>query len=155
MRFRGSRCRTRGHTELKMTPMIDIVFLLLIFFIMTFKIVAAEGNFDVKMPGRTEGPADQRDVPVPVLIRLEADARGRLAAIYMGDRTLDSLDQLRGEIRQMVRAAGRSETVLEVELDCDYHLKFEHAMDAVTAVSGYVDRGQVVQMIDKIRFSTP
>ena len=36
--------------ELQMTPMIDIVFLLLIFFVMTFKIVAAEGDFNIKMP---------------------------------------------------------------------------------------------------------
>ena len=36
--------------ELQMTPMIDIVFQLLIFFIMTFKIVAQEGDFNIKMP---------------------------------------------------------------------------------------------------------
>ncbi len=36
--------------ELQMTPMIDIVFQLLIFFIMTFKIVEVEGDFNIKMP---------------------------------------------------------------------------------------------------------
>ena len=36
--------------EMQMTPMIDIVFQLLTFFIMSFKIVAAEGDFDIKMP---------------------------------------------------------------------------------------------------------
>ncbi|MFY7967519.1 MAG: ExbD/TolR family protein, partial [Pirellulaceae bacterium] len=36
--------------ELQMTSMIDIVFLLLIFFITTFKIAAQEGDFNVKMP---------------------------------------------------------------------------------------------------------
>ena len=36
--------------ELQMTPMIDIVFQLLVFFIMSFKIVAQEGDFNIKMP---------------------------------------------------------------------------------------------------------
>ena len=36
--------------ELNMTSMIDIVFLLLIFFVMTFKIVELEGDFSVRMP---------------------------------------------------------------------------------------------------------
>ncbi len=33
----------------------------------------------------------------------------------------------------------------EVELDCDYNLHYEHVIDAITAVSGYVDRstGQI------------
>ena len=35
-----------------MTPMIDIVFNLLIFFVMTFKITAPEGDFNVKMPAQ-------------------------------------------------------------------------------------------------------
>ena len=36
--------------KLNMTAMIDIVFQLLVFFIMTFKVVALEGDFNVKMP---------------------------------------------------------------------------------------------------------
>ena len=36
--------------ELQMTPMIDIVFQLLVFFIMTFKIVSMEGDFNIRMP---------------------------------------------------------------------------------------------------------
>ncbi len=36
--------------ELQMTSMIDIVFLLLIFFILTFKIAPQEGDFNIKLP---------------------------------------------------------------------------------------------------------
>ena len=36
--------------EMQMTPMIDIVFQLLTFFIMTFKIIAAECDSDIKLP---------------------------------------------------------------------------------------------------------
>ena len=36
--------------KLNMTAMIDIVFQLLVFFVMTFKVVAMEGDFNIKMP---------------------------------------------------------------------------------------------------------
>ena len=36
--------------QLQMTPMIDIVFQLLVFFIMTFKIILHEGDFNILMP---------------------------------------------------------------------------------------------------------
>ena len=48
----------------------------------------------------------------------------------------------------------------EVEFDCDYHLRYENVIEAITAVSGYVvqegpDRGQVVKVIEKIKFAPP
>jgi biopolymer transport protein ExbD len=39
------KSRVPNKVELNMTPMIDIVFQLLIFFIMSFKIAAQEGDF--------------------------------------------------------------------------------------------------------------
>jgi biopolymer transport protein ExbD len=136
--------------------MIDVVFLLLIFFIMTFKITAPEGDFRVKMP---RGPGHRASVAppenLPINVRLEAAGDGRLVAIRMGGRTLNSLDELRREIRTIVdarRVPGADAAPTEVELDCDYHLKYEHAMDAITAVTGYVERGEIVKLADSICF---
>ena len=42
--------REQEKIEIQMTPMIDIVFQLLVFFIMTFKVVSMEGDFNIKMP---------------------------------------------------------------------------------------------------------
>ena len=44
--------RGEQETNLQMTAMIDIVFLLLVFFVMTFKIIAPEGDFNIKMPAQ-------------------------------------------------------------------------------------------------------
>ena len=151
MRLQTPNRRGGRHLELKMTPMIDVVFLLLIFFIMTFQIVAPEGDLNVKMPPRPTVAAQLSDTPLPILVRLEADDAGRLAGIHMQDRKLPSLGRLQAEIREIV-ASGMA---AEVELDCDGRLEFEHTIDAITAVSGYVDGGRVVRLIDKIRFSPP
>ena len=50
MKIRHTTGSGQDKIELQMTPMIDIVFQLLIFFIMTFKIVSMEGDFNIKMP---------------------------------------------------------------------------------------------------------
>ncbi len=50
MKIRNTQRPARDKDDLKMTAMIDIVFLLLIFFVMTFKVLAPEGDFNVKMP---------------------------------------------------------------------------------------------------------
>ncbi|MFT5528125.1 MAG: biopolymer transport protein ExbD, partial [Pirellulaceae bacterium] len=50
MKVRNNKLGPDEEIELQMTPMIDIVFQLLVFFIMTFKIVAMEGDFNIKMP---------------------------------------------------------------------------------------------------------
>ena len=73
MKFRH-RVSEEDKIELQMTPMIDIVFQLLVFFIMTFKIVAQEGDFNIKMPlaAPNAGTADDSLLP-PLKLRLLAD----------------------------------------------------------------------------------
>jgi biopolymer transport protein ExbD len=58
MKVRNSGGNKSEKVEIPMTPMIDIVFQLLVFFIMTFKIVSQEGDFNIKMPlaAMSEGP---------------------------------------------------------------------------------------------------
>ena len=54
MRIRGGQ--EKEEIKLQMTAMIDIVFQLLVFFIMTFKITALEGDFQVNMPQASVDP---------------------------------------------------------------------------------------------------
>ncbi len=56
---------------LQLTSMIDVVFLLLIFFVMTFKIAAQEGDFSVKMPLQNAGGQPlEPDADLPIKLRL-------------------------------------------------------------------------------------
>ena len=145
--------------ELQMTPMIDVVFLLLIFFLMTFKIVSPEGDFNIKMPlaAPSEGPPDETLLP-PTKITLRSDDNGVLSGILLVNRPINSHDELRLEIRNIVNDAGgpgsAGAKALEVELACDYQLRYEHLIDAISDVSGYVAKdGRIVKLIEKIRFS--
>ena len=165
MKFRHQSSSSDG-VELQMTSMIDIVFLLLIFFIMTFKIVSPEGDFNMKMPLETSAGEPPIDLP-PITVRLTANSRGELASVQMGSNVLsgtrkEAFDELHQQIRAMVGDKGGPGSVAEsteVEIDCDYDLRFEYVIDAISALSGYVvddgDRTSIVPLIEKIKFATP
>jgi hypothetical protein len=149
--------------ELQMTPMIDIVFQLLVFFIMTFKIVAAEGDFNIKMPigAPREGLPDPNQLP-PMKLRLRADPKsGQLIKMQLNQRGFERGDwgALRGYIIGVLgdeRGPMSIQDSAEVELDCDYNLRYEHVIDAITAVSGYRDdNDKIVKLVEKIKFSPP
>ena len=56
----------------------------------------------------------------------------------------------------MVRAHEQLGDEAEVELNCDYNLKYENVIRAITAVSGERQpNGDILKMIEKIKFSPP
>ena len=147
--------------ELQMTPMIDIVFLLLIFFVMTFKIVAAEGDFNIKMPlARPDSGTPDESLLPPLKLQLVADDEGRLLAdgIRLNGQVFADFEGLHAHIRGLIGddAGPGSVDDAEIEIDADYQLRYNHVIDAVTAVSGYVDAEEnVVKLIEKIKFTPP
>ncbi len=145
--------------EVPMTPMIDIVFQLLVFFIMTFKIVSQEGDFNIKMPlaAPSTGLPDEDKLP-PMKVRLHADPSGRLTQISLNDDVFGtSFASLHNHIISIIgdeRGPGSVQETAEIELDCDYDLRYDNVVRAVTAVSGFVDDdGNIVKLVEKIKFA--
>ncbi|REJ68377.1 MAG: biopolymer transporter ExbD [Planctomycetota bacterium] len=159
--------------ELQVTPMIDIVFQLLVFFLLTFQISQAEGDFQLLMPRGSEKPRERIDV-VPLLLnlRLHADAEGRLSAAFLNGERLGAegespLTALHRRVRQLY--AGRenergARRELEpgpsvVEIHADFELNYVHTIDAITAVRGYLrdvdGQAEIVTLIEQIRFGDP
>jgi biopolymer transport protein ExbD len=151
------RKREVAAAKIELTSMIDIVFLLLVFFVMTFRVVAMEGDFQIKAPlAAAENRADNLLPPLPINVRLQARQDGELAGIRMGEREVADFDALQGHVIEMVSgaAAEASGEGPEVVFDCDYGLKYEYVIAAVTAVTGYVgDDGSIVPLIRNVRFA--
>jgi biopolymer transport protein ExbD len=155
----GTKSGLPDKIVLPMTPMIDIIFQMLIFFLFTFKIVTQEGDFNVKMPvGMAAGSPQEPGLP-PIRIRLAAHPDGSIASIKMGDRGVSTFADLHNQIIGYVGTQGGPGSLAEsteVELDCDYDLRYEYVIAAITAVSGYVDpNNKIVKLIEKIKFSPP
>ncbi len=159
MKIRKSQAAGNDKVELQMTPMIDVVFQLLTFFIMSFKIVTEEGDFNIKMPiaAPREGNPDE-SLP-PMKVRLRADGGGELLGMTLNDNNFGtSFDSLREYIISIVgddRGPGSIQETAEVELDCDYDLKYKNVVEAITAVSGYKQGDAIVKLVEKIKFSPP
>ncbi len=154
------KIRRDVHTEkneLNMTSMIDIVFLLLVFFVMTFKIVELEGDFSIRMPLAGDGAAaDPTDLPLK--LRLRADQDGGLTSMSLNEINLGTdFDQLRANVISLIGtgAPAEGEEGPELEIDTDYNLRYAYVIQSITAVSGYKDGDQVVKLIEKIKFAKP
>ena len=145
--------------EINMTPMIDVVFQLMSFFMCSLKIVAPEGDFDIRMPlGKSASAVmDDQQVP-PIRVKLAAGPDGSMASITMNGNPVADFNELQKKVVSLV-GKGRGPDSLaektEVELDCDYSLKYVNVVRAITAVSGTVQDGQIVELIKKIKFTPP
>ncbi len=160
MRIRKSPIPTTDKIEQNMTPMIDVVFQLLAFFVMTFKIATQEGDFSIKMPAQAP-VANPSPNDLIVHVKLTAGPDGELTSILWEDTPLDSFAALNKKVGDAVAVGVVDEKTgassVEVELDCDYDLHYEHVVDAMTAVSGRIDpnTGAQNKLVEKLRFATP
>lgn len=151
-----------GIPVIDMTPMIDVVFQLLIFFMLTLKIVTQEGNFDIHMPLGEAGKGAQDKTLPELKVRLIAQPDGSLGMVQFGQRTLGNgqpaFDRLNEEI---IRLIGQPDSPLaretEVELDADYGLDYQYVIQAISAVSGRFDpvSREIVRYVDKVKFAPP
>jgi biopolymer transport protein ExbD len=166
MKIRNTEGSGKG-VELQMTPMIDIVFQLLIFFIMTFKIASLEGDFNIKMPLVSQGQGNITDQTLlPLTLTLSADSAGNLNQILLNERTFDISSQAGGAkggfdklheyvISYMGDDPNRREST-ELEIVVAYHLHYEYTVMALTAVRGRRNPdGTIKDLITNIKFAPP
>ena len=145
-----------------MTPMIDCVFQLMIFFMLTLKFVQAEGNFDINMPiGQSIGKTDP--LAQDIKVRLIANEEGNLARLQIGAVLLGNDEQAYQKLNQALFSAigknpgGPAAKDTEVEIDADYNLHYSYVIRAISACTGRFDERtkQVVRYIEKIKFAPP
>jgi biopolymer transport protein ExbD len=146
--------------DINMTPMIDVVFQLLTFFLMTFKVASPEGDFNLKLPKeeRSAGPSNTQTEMIT--IRLVALPSGDLGGIQVEAnpplRGREAFKVLHNQIVKMVniaRGAGQDEP--EVQIDADDILRYENIVQTISAVSGQMDpvTGEVVPLVKKVKFA--
>lgn len=145
--------------QMEMSAMIDIVFQLLIFFMLTLKIIPEEGEFDINMPlGATS--ASSSDSPnIDFTVRLISDRNGLLRDIQVGDRSMGNDDaaflRLNNEVKNHAKSGGKFTDDLEVTLDADYELSYQFIIKAIANCTGYMEGERTVKFLEKIKFAHP
>lgn len=154
---------TSNKIQLDMTPMIDVVFQLMIFFMCTLKVSEPEGDFDISMPLGSPGAAAETEAELPPFkVRLEADGAGELKALFFNGANLGSGDQAFNRLNNQVREAMRALEAIgpsqkenqEVEIDPDYNLHYRYIISSIGACSGTLGQNGIpVRYLSKIKFA--
>ncbi len=150
--------------EPQMAPMIDVVFQLLIFFMLTLKIVEPEGDFSINMPvaAQASNAIPEQNLP-PLKVQLTAQANGELASLKFNGSDLGTgtaaFERLNGLILKAIGRPGNPLTEeQEVEIEADYNLNYEYVISAVGAVSGRMQKTsdgkmKMIRYIQNINFA--
>lgn len=162
MRIRHSN-KAGNEIKLDMTSMIDIVFQLLAYFIMTFKVTSMEGDFSVNMPLAAEGATSMTEtLDKTIIVHLRRTAEGSIGPIdvELGSDRKSFTDEfryqrLRDYVKSLVlQSADPAATgSFEVEFDIDRDLAYDYTIRGIEAVSGDPQGGgRIIPLIEKIRF---
>lgn len=79
--------------ELQIAPLIDVVFLLLIYFMVTASLIKKEGDISFLLPATMSEPDVKIDVPIEAVIQINADSTVELEGMRFAaeDRVLSDL----------------------------------------------------------------
>ena len=144
MRVRNTSAEKES-SPLQMSAMIDVVFLLLIFFVMTFQITAVEGDVPIDTAQAASAAGGEPPREFQLYVHLRASPAGSLDYIQLDGRRLESIGQLRSAISEVVDTVSPDDC--HVILRSDPDLQYHHAMDAITAIRGNPDDASGIQDI--------
>lgn len=162
MKF-GSASAGSSKVDVPMAPMIDIVFQLLIFFMLNLRIIAPEGNFNINMPLNAPSNAAPKDaVLADIKVGLKSDRDGNLLQLTLGSKNLGNdeaaFERLNQEILQIIGHPGNPLSKdVEVEIDADYETQYRYIIKAISKCTGRYDprTKEVARYVEKIKFAPP
>jgi biopolymer transport protein ExbD len=112
---------------LDMTPMIDCVFQLMIFFIVTFKLDNDMTDAKIELAKSPNGPAIEKKSPGMMIVEVTKNGVFKIAKVPMSDETLA------GIVRQATRRIGANNVQILLRADRGTkHVYVKRAMDACT-----------------------
>ena len=104
--------RGDDQAEVNMTPMLDIVFILLIFFIVTATFLQEQG-IDMRPPPPSDEDTPDQDNPV-ILVQVDEDNR-----VFV-NREPTSVDRVPAAVSRFLAEAPRSAVLIEVDNTADH-----------------------------------
>ena len=128
------RIRRRDHqlVEMQMGPMIDMVFLLLVFFMVTAKPVKQESDISLGLPG-TVAQEEVLDLPDEQRIRIEDDGSIMLNDSVLGAPADSQLGDLVATLKRFKESADANKSEALVTLDASDGTNHQRIVDVLNA----------------------
>jgi biopolymer transport protein ExbD len=122
------------HLGFQIAPMIDVVFVIMLFFMVLAGKVKTENRHNTKLPGTIE-LKDAIATPDEIAIRIEDDGQ-----IYLNDDPLDTpeaknLPELAGNLIQLQASAIASKSEVLVTIYANEQAKYERIIDCLDALT--------------------
>jgi biopolymer transport protein ExbD len=118
--------------EMQMGPMIDMVFLLLVFFMVTAKPIKQESDISLGLPG-TVSAEESVDLPDEQRIRIEDDGRVVLNDSTLGEPADADLTQLVATLKRFKESADANKADALVTLDAADGTTQQRIVDVLNA----------------------
>ena len=126
------RRRDAEVVEMQTGPMIDMVFLLLVFFMVTAKPIKQESDISLGLPG-TVAQEEAVDLPDEQRVRIEADNRVVLNDSVLGAPGDGQLDALVATLTRFKESAEANRSEALVTLDADDETDHQRIVDVLNA----------------------
>lgn len=143
MAARAARRRGRAYLEdeggINLTPLLDVIFNLIFFFVVATTLRTDETFFDLVLPEASEQPAEQRDIMLPEVVVLRD---GTL--LYDGEEIAPEALEL------LLREYVENEDVRRAVLSVDGEASVQRQVDAMTVLR----RAGIQDVIQRVR-ATP
>ncbi len=121
------------HTvEMQMGPMIDMVFLLLVFFMVTAKPIKPESDIGLSLPG-TVAQEESTDIPDEQRIQILADGQVVLNELKMDSHADSTLPTLVATLVRFKKSADAAKAEALVTIDPDNDTTHQRIVDVLNA----------------------
>jgi biopolymer transport protein ExbD len=118
--------------ELEIAPLIDMVFLLLIYFMVTASLVKSEGDLGIKLPGVVQQKVEV-DMPDEQIIEVRENGRIYLNGREFGDVHSQELPELVYTLQRYKVASRASKNKALITIWADDEAKHQRVVDVMNA----------------------
>jgi biopolymer transport protein ExbD len=128
------RRRDTQTVEMQMGPMIDMVFLLLVFFMVTAKPIKPESDIDIGLPG-TVAQEETVDIPDEQKIRIEPSGQVILNDLPMDSPGSKELPSLLRTLKRFKESADANQSDPLITIDADDEARHQRIVDVLNVVA--------------------
>lgn len=128
------RRRDTQTVEMQMGPMIDMVFLLLVFFMVTAKPIKPESDIDIGLPG-TVAQEESVDIPDEQKIRIEPSGQVVLNDLPMDGPTNKEMPTLLRTLKRFKESADSNKSEALITIDADDEARHQRIVDVLNVVA--------------------
>jgi len=118
----------------QIAPMIDVVFVIMLYFMVMAGAVKIENAHNTKLPGKVESK-EAVSLPDEIAIRIEDDGQVYLNEEPLDNATIPNLPELASNLVQLKQSSDASNTKVLVTIYANEQAKYERVVQVLDALS--------------------